>query len=210
MLLKGLHQLLQAGKAGPVRHARCVRIFELDFDPAHNLLPANTPNQTGSSAGFVQNNRLKVFEDKRYEHDVHGRVSKKRIGGHTEIELIWDAEHQLTKAVTTRNGVKQTTEYAYDPFGRRLYKRGKFAATWFLWDGNSIGQGPKPVQLLRQRLRLVPEKELTPKANSFFAALFYLFIIKPNTHRCVVARQNGRSLPGDQWPASSSVASPKN
>lgn len=106
---------------------------QFSFDPAHNLLP---PGQSQA----LPYNRLRVYEEHRFEYDRHGRLASKRSGAHTHLQLHWDAEHQLQSATTTRQGVVQTTHYLYDPFGRRLAKVGEFAATWFVWDGNRLLQ----------------------------------------------------------------------
>ncbi|WP_189569153.1 DUF6861 domain-containing protein, partial [Pseudoduganella plicata] len=42
------------------------------FDPAHNLL-----DTTVGSGGRVEGNRVRVYEDKRYDYDAHGNVSEK-------------------------------------------------------------------------------------------------------------------------------------
>jgi RHS repeat-associated protein len=144
------------------------------FDPAHNLLPGSAkpfdPDSTQpvaipgavagtgvststgaanppSSPGRVQNNRVTVFEDKRFTYDTHGRVTQKTSGSKqhlTELTLMWDDEHQLITAKTTKthdgSQTKQTTAYQYDAFGRRISKAGEFGQTRFLWDGNRLLQ----------------------------------------------------------------------
>jgi YD repeat-containing protein len=93
------------------------------FDPAHNLLPA-TAQPGGSSPAPLLNNRVAVFEDKRYDYDAHGRTVQKRSGsgGHQRTELHWDAQHQLQRSVTHKAGRVTELHYAYDPFGRRIAK----------------------------------------------------------------------------------------
>ncbi|MBK6975495.1 MAG: RHS repeat protein [Sterolibacteriaceae bacterium] len=110
------------------------------FDPAHNLVPpqATASGASGASTGFVRDNRLEVFEDNRYAYDAHGNLLEKRIGRHTTIELCWDVEHQLSRAIVTRKGSTQTIDYAYDGFGRRIAKRDGFGQTLFTWDGNRL------------------------------------------------------------------------
>ncbi|NHZ93999.1 hypothetical protein F2P45_34165, partial [Massilia sp. CCM 8733] len=108
------------------------------FDPAHNLL-----DETVASAGRVEGNRVRVFEDKRYDYDAHGNLTEKLIGKHTRLTLEWNAAHQLVKSVVTRNAQEpnptvQTVKYAYDPFGRRIAKRDGFGLTRFVWDGNRL------------------------------------------------------------------------
>ncbi|MEC4723586.1 RHS repeat-associated core domain-containing protein, partial [Noviherbaspirillum sp. CPCC 100848] len=109
------------------------------FDPAHNLIDDSLQAQ----GGRIENNRVTVFEDKRYAYDVHGELIAKKIGRHTEMTLQWNGEHQLIKAVTTRQAhtdqqTVQTVMYGYDPFGRRLYKKDAFGITHFVWDGNRL------------------------------------------------------------------------
>jgi RHS repeat-associated protein len=112
------------------------------FDPAHNLLdPAAMA--TSAAAGRVENNQLTVFEDKRYAYDTHGNLIDKKIGRHTQMTLKWNAAHQLTQSRVTRNArhdkpTVQHTEYGYDPFGRRIFKRDAFGETRFTWDGNRL------------------------------------------------------------------------
>lgn len=108
------------------------------FDPAHNLL-----DTTMSAAGRVEGNRVRVFEDKRYDYDAHGNLTEKLTGKHTRLRLEWNAAHQLVKSETTRNAhgqapIVQTVKYAYDPFGRRIAKTDAFGTTRFSWDGNRL------------------------------------------------------------------------
>ena len=119
------------------------------FDPAHNMLPVATGNPAAPAAGgvgttaLVKDNRLEVFEDKRYSYDTHGNLVEKRIGKHTVIALAWDVEHQLqsaqvTKAAHTAKPVTTNTHYRYDAFGRRLSKQDAFGQTLFEWDSNRL------------------------------------------------------------------------
>jgi RHS repeat-associated protein len=122
------------------------------FDPAHNLLntlAADASQTTGSSTGLIQNNRVTVYEDKRYSYDDHGRLTDKRIGSHTHIQLNWDDEHQLSQSTVIRTGRPGiATRYIYDAFGRRVAKLNVEsstadtvkAATTFVWDGNRLLQ----------------------------------------------------------------------
>ncbi|QDQ28896.1 RHS repeat protein [Chitinimonas arctica] len=132
---------------------------QFEFDPAHNLLPAN-----GHSP--LKDNRVTVFEDKRYRYDSHGRLVEKRSGSSqnsTVLQLEWNAEHQLVKATTTRSkGAGQAnrvseTYYGYDALGRRMSRQSREwiapagqtdtpahttpgNSAWFLWDGNRLLQ----------------------------------------------------------------------
>jgi RHS repeat-associated protein len=99
------------------------------WDAAANLVDAA---QVG---GYIKYNRVTVFEDKRYEYDIHGRMETKRIGRHTEQDFRYDGEHRLREVHTVRNGVRQVVYFDYDALGRRIAKRDAFGETRFLWDG---------------------------------------------------------------------------
>jgi RHS repeat-associated protein len=109
------------------------------FDPAHNLIPAAGSADTRSQ-GAIKNNRLSVFEDKRYQYDDHGRVVEKRAGSHFVARLTWNDDHQLVEAETHRLGSAQRTRYIYDAMGRRLAKFAPSGTIWFVWDGDRLLQ----------------------------------------------------------------------
>ena len=99
------------------------------WDAAANLVD---PIQV---AGHVKYNRVTVFQDKRYEYDVHGRLETKRIGRHTQQQFSYDGEHRLREVQTVKNGVRQAVVFDYDALGRRIRKRDAAGETLFLWDG---------------------------------------------------------------------------
>jgi RHS repeat-associated protein len=120
------------------------------FDPAGNLLPEKTSTNAGTSSGtsavgatdgVIFDNRLRFYQDLAFEYDEHGNVTRRvrgnQAGGNqADTQLTWNADHQLTQATVTRHGVTQTTQYAYDPLGRRLAKQDAFGSTHYLWDGD--------------------------------------------------------------------------
>ena len=61
-------------------------------------------------------------------------VSVREIGGEPDLTLVWDANHRLVGS--TKNRV--TTDYGYDPLGRRVFKRNQACTTWFFWDGDAL------------------------------------------------------------------------
>jgi RHS repeat-associated protein len=101
------------------------------FDPAHNLL-----NDEKDQA--LKNNQIETYQDKRFEYDTFGNLTNKKISNHTNMDLSYDAQNQLTKATITKHKVTQEYHYAYDPFGRRVSKQDAFGVTYFTWDGNRI------------------------------------------------------------------------
>ena len=105
------------------------------FDPAHNLL-----DTTVAPVGRVEGNRIRVYEDKRYDYDAHGNVVEKLVGRHTQMRFEWNPAHQMVRSVVARGSsdTVQTVGYAYDPFGRRIAKRGAFGVIRFVWDGHRL------------------------------------------------------------------------
>ncbi len=79
-----------------------------------------------------------MFEDKRFEYDVYGRLVRK-LSGHgpaKELTLEYDDWNQLKTAVTKDRLGISTTHFEYDAFGWRVRKlNGSYASTDFLWDG---------------------------------------------------------------------------
>ncbi|MDN7620244.1 MULTISPECIES: RHS repeat-associated core domain-containing protein [Burkholderia] len=107
------------------------------WDAAANLVSSDHPG------GYVEHNRLKVFEDKRFEYDTHGRLVRK-LSGHgpaKELTLEYDDWNQLKTVVTKDRLGIATTHFEYDAFGRRIRKlNGSYASTDFLWDGMRLVQ----------------------------------------------------------------------
>ncbi|MBF4664339.1 hypothetical protein HIJ87_20845, partial [Cronobacter malonaticus] len=54
----------------------------------------------------LHDNRLRVYEDKRWDYDNFGNVTAKHIARHTTQQFRWNAEHQLAESVTVRNGAE--------------------------------------------------------------------------------------------------------
>ncbi|KVQ38128.1 hypothetical protein WK03_32020 [Burkholderia cepacia] len=84
-----------------------------------------------------------MFEDKRFEYDVYGRLVRK-LSGHgpaKELTLEYDDWNQLKTVVTKDRLGISTTHFEYDAFGRRVRKlNGSYASTDFLWDGMRLVQ----------------------------------------------------------------------
>jgi len=110
------------------------------YDAAANLLNSE---HTGGG-GFIRNNRIEVYEDKRYQYDNFGRLKEKRIGAHTVQSFSYDGEQRLkeVRIQQKQSGLPQTTQvqFDYDPLGRRTSKKvieqGRpESRTQFLWEG---------------------------------------------------------------------------
>jgi RHS repeat-associated protein len=94
-------------------------------------------------------NLLRVFEDKRYFYDGHGRLLVKKSGRHQTQYFEWDDSHQLQAVHTVRVDNEtdtdkaktkvSSTRFTYDPLGRRTSKTHhdsqQASTTRFAWDG---------------------------------------------------------------------------
>jgi RHS repeat-associated protein len=123
------------------------------FDPAGNRISALEHSSLSTqNRGWVEHNRVKVFEDKRFDYDGYGRLIRKRIGSHTEQHYQYNSQHQLIKVAVVRAGSDgqphtQAFEYQYDVLGRRIAKRDAFGATRFTWEGMRLLQEKRGQQL---------------------------------------------------------------
>ena len=115
------------------------------YDPAGNILDGATQQALSARTqhpqpGYVKDNLVRVFEDKRYFYDGHGRLIRKLSGKHTAQTFSWDDESRLVEVSTTRRpGTEhqstQVTRFDYDALGRRIAKHDSFGSTVFIWEG---------------------------------------------------------------------------
>lgn len=118
---------------------------QFDFDPAGNLLSTEAQNlsETIQAKQATQNtqvkgNRLAMQGDRKFEYDPRGNLIKESRGkgGKLVTEFEYNLQNQLIK--TTKNG--QTTQYKYDPLGRRIEKQDEFGKTNYLWADDQLVQ----------------------------------------------------------------------
>lgn len=88
------------------------------WDAAGNLLD----EIRRKSRGNVEGNRLRMWQDLRFEYDAWGNLRSKRKGTNQVQHFVYDAQDQLI-AVRTENprGVVEA-RFQYDPLGRRTAK----------------------------------------------------------------------------------------
>jgi RHS repeat-associated protein len=99
------------------------------FDPAGNLLDV----RDAFAGGYIKGNRLKLFQDYRFEYDDVGNLIHERKGK-KETRYYYNTQNQLVKV--EKGG--RTIQYAYDPLGRRVRKHDIFGQTNYIWDGNVL------------------------------------------------------------------------
>lgn len=88
------------------------------WDAAGNLLD----DVERKSRGQVQDNRLKVWQDLRFEYDAWGNVVTKLKGANQRQEFRFDAEDRLVSITTSSATGKTETRFEYDALGRRIAK----------------------------------------------------------------------------------------
>ncbi len=89
------------------------------WDAAGNLLD----DVRRASAGAVEGNRLKVWQDIRLEYDLWGNLRTKRKGAHQVQHFTFDAEDRLVKVRTENLRGIMEMQFDYDPIGRRIATR---------------------------------------------------------------------------------------
>jgi len=105
-----------AGRLLRQQRSADLRQEQFVWDAAGNLLD----NNHGKSQGLVEGNRLKVWQDLRFEYDPWGNVSHKRKGSRLAQRFTFDAEDRLV-AVTCEEAQRVVeTRFDYDPLGRRI------------------------------------------------------------------------------------------
>lgn len=145
------------------------------FDPAGNLLDpglasksiANPQPAVASSLPAITANLLKSMLGHSYQYDAQGNVIAKHSAagasgndGHAiDLALEYDADNRLRHSVRTKHPQRDSAEYFYDAFSRRIAKRvvnetwdhdqqpgsdmsvsSTTATTLFVWDGDVLVQ----------------------------------------------------------------------
>ena len=98
------------------------------FDPAGNLI-----DPIATHASQIKSNLISQYKGKNYKYDAQGNVIETNHAGKT-LKLTWDNLNRLVRC----DHQGQVTEYGYDVFGRRLFKKNQTAQTLTLfgWDGD--------------------------------------------------------------------------
>ncbi|MEX5753261.1 RHS repeat-associated core domain-containing protein [Acinetobacter baumannii] len=98
-----------------------------NFDPAGNLIDSDSV----LSPAQIKNNLIRSYKGKHYQYDAQGNVTEIIQAG-KNLKLTWDNQNRLIRS--DNNGL--VTDYGYDVFGRRLYKKTANELTLFGWDGD--------------------------------------------------------------------------
>jgi RHS repeat-associated protein len=136
-----------AGQLLGQRVAESLTPEQFAWDAAGNLLD----EIERKSRGYVQGNRLRMWQDIRFEYDAWGNVTTKRRGARQVQVFTFDAENRLLKVVTKNGRGEIETSFEYDALGRRIGKTEKTTEAW----GTRSHQ--ESVRFVWQGLRLVQE-----------------------------------------------------
>ncbi|MCL2724710.1 MAG: DUF6531 domain-containing protein [Polyangiaceae bacterium] len=118
------------------------------WDNADNALP-NQASLTSVAMGLVEKNRVRVWQDIRYDYDGLGRITRKQSGKRQDLRLKWNCESQLIASECVRQGVNtQHARYHYDALGRRIGKSDVFGTTWFVWSGMRMLQEERGTRVI--------------------------------------------------------------
>ncbi|MDM5181661.1 DUF6531 domain-containing protein [Massilia sp. DJPM01] len=116
------------------------------WDAAGNLL-----DDIGArSRGQVEGNRLRMWQDIRFDYDAWGNVATKRKGAHQVQRFTFDAEDRLIKVSTESLRGLVEMRFDYDPLGRRI------ASTETRTDTRGITQAERK-RFVWQGLRMAQE-----------------------------------------------------
>ncbi|QGZ40047.1 hypothetical protein GO485_13925 [Pseudoduganella flava] len=116
------------------------------WDAAGNLLD----NIGRKSQGLVDGNRLKVWQDIRYDYDAWGNVIHKRKGSHFSQRFVYDAEDRLLAVTSESPAGTVETRFDYDPLGRRIASSTGAPGADYVQRKRFVWQGLRMVQEVRE------------------------------------------------------------
>jgi RHS repeat-associated protein len=136
----------QAGQLLRCYRSKDQSVEQFAWDAAGNLID----EIQRKSRGYVEGNRLRMWQDLRFEYDAWGNLVSKRRGANEVQKFVYDAQNRLI-AVRTEN-VRGAVEarFEYDPLGRRTAKtetqidligrKGRVESKRFVWQGLRLAQ----------------------------------------------------------------------
>jgi len=117
------------------------------WDAAGNLLD----DIQRKSRGHVEGNRLRMWQDMRFEYDAWGNLKTKRKGAYQTQQFTYDAQDRLITARTEGPRGRVEARFEYDCLGRRTAKTETYAEVTglkrrhtetrrFVWQGLRLAQ----------------------------------------------------------------------
>jgi len=93
-------------------------IEQFAWDAAGNLID----EVQRRSRGYVEGNRLRVWQDLRFEYDAWGNLVTKRRGANEIQKFVYDGQNRLLSVRTENVRGAVEARFQYDPLGRRTAK----------------------------------------------------------------------------------------
>ncbi|WP_175719444.1 RHS repeat-associated core domain-containing protein [Burkholderia anthina] len=122
------------------------QLEEFAWDAAGNMLD----DAQRKSRGYVEGNRLRMWQDLRFEYDPFGNLATKLSGANQEQRFIYDGQDRLISVRTQDARGAVETRFQYDSLGRRIAKtdttfdvRGvklRSETKRFVWEGLRLAQ----------------------------------------------------------------------
>ncbi|KVP20460.1 hypothetical protein WJ86_24055 [Burkholderia multivorans] len=139
------------------------QLEEFAWDAAGNLLD----DVQRRSRGYVEGNRLRMWQDLRFEYDAFGNLVAKTRGANRTQRFTYDGQDRLI-AVRTQDarGVVES-RFAYDPLGRRIAKSDTF------FDIRGVKQRTETKRFVWEGLRLAQEVRETGVSSYVYSPATY-------------------------------------
>ncbi|MCO1368335.1 RHS repeat-associated core domain-containing protein [Burkholderia multivorans] len=122
------------------------QLEEFAWDAAGNLLD----DVQRRSRGYVEGNRLRMWQDLRFEYDAFGNLVAKTRGANRTQRFTYDGQDRLIAVRTQDTRGVVESRFAYDPLGRRIAKSDTFfdirgvkqrtETKRFVWEGLRLAQ----------------------------------------------------------------------
>ena len=104
-----------------------------DYDAVGNRTSAS--NATGAISHNL-NNELTAYGELSFDYDANGNLTRKSVGT-AAVNYIYNAAKRLIRVEDDLTGLV-IAEYAYDPFGRRLWKEVNDVRTYFFYSDEGL------------------------------------------------------------------------
>jgi RHS repeat-associated protein len=158
-----------AGQLSSRTPAQAFSDEQFAWDAAGNLLD----DIARKSRGRVEDNRLTVWQDIRFDYDPFGNLRQKQKGSRQTQTFTYDADDRLLEVRTRNVRDEVVTRFAYDALGRRIRRdesrQAQLAPTPYNETRRFVWQGLRLVQEIRDsgvsNYLYSPEAAYTPLAR---------------------------------------------
>ncbi|WP_230960409.1 RHS repeat-associated core domain-containing protein [Burkholderia pseudomultivorans] len=135
------------------------QLEEFAWDAAGNLLD----DAQRRSRGYVEGNRLRMWQDLRFEYDPFGNLTTKLRGANRTQRFTYDGQDRLIVVHSQDARGVVETRFAYDPLGRRIAKSDT------LFDVRGVKQRTETKRFVWEGLRLAQEVRETGVSSYLYS-----------------------------------------